>query len=442
MHIEAPRVLVHTDDPTVQRALVRLVLELGYAYRCSCTLVEAQRELAAGQFDMVLIHANRASLLFHGLPTILVDKPVDVARLRRTLRRTTEMTTGVRAGDVLEKFARSTHALTTELFSLYSGARSRGLSLDLGAVQALCASASAQLFARRETTLLGYDATDQSLRGPAVAGPGLVSIPLSLAELERFLAIDQPQEIAERVGPALGAHDLLVVFIGRTPESCALLVVIGSERSPLSTAEAKLLRRFGEFLSLSFAGAQLYKDVLDLSAIDGLTGLYNHRFFQGRLRDEVARADRYEHPVSLLFCDIDEFKRYNDRNGHAAGDAVLARLGQILRNDTGTPVAFRESDVRARYGGEEFAILLPETTTDGAMTTAERLREAVERTPFPGAEAQPHGRLTMSIGVCEYPRDTRDKRGVIEVADRAMYRAKQLGKNRVVSARCALSLVR
>jgi diguanylate cyclase (GGDEF)-like protein len=119
--------------------------------------------------------------------------------------------------------------------------------------------------------------------------------------------------------------------------------------------------------------------VLDLSAIDGLTGLYNHRFFQQRLRDEVARAARYARPVPLLFCDIDDFNLYNHRNGHAAGDDVLAMLGQIFRNDGGGQllIAFRESDVRARYGGEEFAVILPETTFDCARDKAERLREAV-----------------------------------------------------------------
>src|SRR5262249_18840889 len=282
----------------------------------------------------------------------------------------------------------------SELLGLYSGARARGLSLDLGAVQSVGAGVAARLFPRHETFLFRYDVRDQVLRGGPVmnltgqrAAP--IEIPLALGDVRRSLEVDQRHVLAHRLGEVLGRPAMHVSLIGQSPESCALLAIVGPGGRLTTPAEADLVNRFGDFLALSFAGAQLYKEVLDLSAIDGLTGLYNHRFFHERLRDEVARAGRYAHPVSLLFCDIDDFKGYNDRNGHAAGDAVLSTLGKILRNEAGMLVAFRESDVRARYGGEEVAVLLPETRARRAGPMAAPPRRAGAGAPFPGPPAPP-----------------------------------------------------
>jgi two-component system, cell cycle response regulator len=125
---------------------------------------------------------------------------------------------------------------------------------------------------------------------------------------------------------------------------------------------------------------------------DRLTGLYNHRTFHERLREEIARARRYQKPLSLIFSDLDYFKAINDRDGHTLGDEVLRRVAELLRGE-GTDRA-RESDIIARYGGEEFVLLLPETPKGGARTKAERLCASMRSASFPGGR-----RLTMSFGV-------------------------------------------
>jgi len=156
---------------------------------------------------------------------------------------------------------------------------------------------------------------------------------------------------------------------------------------------------------------------------DGLTGLYNHRFFQEALAREIFRSTRYGHPFSLIFLDVDSFKRYNDTHGHQRGDAVLRDIGQILAQRV------RKSDIVARYGGEEFVVLLPEIHRDGAMKIAEALRETIADYPFPGRETQPLGRITASFGVSGYPEDGEDSSSLLQRADGALYQGKKAGRN-------------
>lgn len=155
---------------------------------------------------------------------------------------------------------------------------------------------------------------------------------------------------------------------------------------------------------------------------DGLTGLYNHRYFHEALQHETARSVRHGHNLSLLFVDVDHFKTYNDRNGHLAGDSVLCRIGEILQKSA------RQSDVVARYGGEEFVVLLPETSIGNAEFAAERIREAVAENPFPG------GGVTVSIGISSCtPEKSRNAMEMIRIADEALYAAKHGGRNTVRS---------
>jgi len=156
---------------------------------------------------------------------------------------------------------------------------------------------------------------------------------------------------------------------------------------------------------------------------DGLTGLFNHRYFQDALRQEISRSIRHGYIFCLLFVDIDHFKKYNDREGHLAGDAVLSAVGEIFRG------CFRESDVVARYGGEEFVALLPETPIEKARDVAERFRETVARYPFPGGGGQPKGMLTVSVGVSSFPESGRGAVELIRRADERMYESKTAGGN-------------
>jgi len=170
------------------------------------------------------------------------------------------------------------------------------------------------------------------------------------------------------------------------------------------------------------AEGEFYKE---LSRKDGLTELYNHRFFQQLLETEVSRASRYNRVVSLLMIDIDEFKRYNDTYGHPAGDVVLKKLGSVLKKSS------RNYDYVARYGGEEFAVIVPEVGADSARRMAERIRSLVEETEFEGEDIMPGGHLTISLGVASYPMQASTAAELVERSDQALYRAKKDGKNRV-----------
>jgi diguanylate cyclase (GGDEF)-like protein len=165
--------------------------------------------------------------------------------------------------------------------------------------------------------------------------------------------------------------------------------------------------------------------IKELASKDGLTGLYNHRHFQEILSNELHRAKRHQQAFSLIFLDVDYFKHYNDTNGHPMGDEVLKTVGHLIKT------RIRSSDIPARYGGEEFIILLPETPLEAALQLAEEIRKSVEKHPFPNDASQPNGKLTISLGVAEYPRDGQDVTALLQHVDEAMYHAKENGKNRV-----------
>lgn len=163
-----------------------------------------------------------------------------------------------------------------------------------------------------------------------------------------------------------------------------------------------------------------------LSLHDGLTGVFNRRYFDNQLQVEVQRANRSLAPCGLLFGDIDRFKHINDHHGHAGGDKVLKTVAAAFAS-----AIQRGTDVAARYGGEEFVALLPGTSAEGAVRTAERIREKVAQTEVALGE-RGLVTVTISIGVAIYfPRDTHSPSELVARADQQMYRAKQEGRNRV-----------
>ena len=151
----------------------------------------------------------------------------------------------------------------------------------------------------------------------------------------------------------------------------------------------------------------------------------NFRRFRDELKKEHIRASRYASTYSIVFCDVDHFKIYNDKNGHPAGDEVLRKIGAIFRD------CCRNTDLPARYGGEEFAVLCPETPRNGGLTLANRIRAEVEATDFEFGAGQPLGRVTISVGVANFPEDGVSAEEMLEAADKALYLSKKNGRNRV-----------
>lgn len=180
-------------------------------------------------------------------------------------------------------------------------------------------------------------------------------------------------------------------------------------------------------VSVAVKNAAVFEKTKQLTFTDDLTALYNARFMSLYLDRELKRCRRTKSSLSLLFMDLDGFKAINDTHGHLAGSRTLVEVGEVLEKTV------RDADVLIRYGGDEFVILFPETALPGGLIIAEKLRQVIADTVFLES-MQLAGRVSASIGIAAYPESAEDVRGLIAAADRAMYQAKALGKNRVVVA--------
>lgn len=214
---------------------------------------------------------------------------------------------------------------------------------------------------------------------------------------------------------------LIIPLVARSRAIGAIsLSYVGREKT-FSEPEIEFCRTLASQLAIAVENARLFEERSRLAITDELTGLYNLRHFYRVLQAEVNRAVRYGRHLSMIMVDIDYFKQYNDRWGHLVGDEVLRGLAEILRRNV------RDVDVVARYGGEEFSIILPETTLQQAGIQAERIRTAVEQYPF-------RERLTVSLGVATFTEGMGRGAELVSEADRALYRAKTEGRNRVCLA--------
>jgi diguanylate cyclase (GGDEF)-like protein len=164
------------------------------------------------------------------------------------------------------------------------------------------------------------------------------------------------------------------------------------------------------------------------SMTDEMTGIWNYRYFRLRIDEEIQRARRFQHPLSLLLLDLDRFKEANDRYGHQQGDSILRELARRVG------ASIRDVDTFARYGGEEFVLILPETDAAGAMVVAEKLRAEISARPFRGGPGPTLVTVTVSIGVACHPMNGETAVALIRSADIALYRAKAAGRDRVMLA--------
>ena len=206
----------------------------------------------------------------------------------------------------------------------------------------------------------------------------------------------------------------------------ALLVVRARPDSrPFTRDSMRSVTTLAAEASLALEIVELYENARRMSMTDSLTGLVNHKEFFNVIRRELERARRYQHTVSLLMIDVDDFKKYNDRYGHLAGDLALKKIAALLRT------CARTTDVVARYGGEEFGVILPESTPGGALMLAERIKTDIARCNF-NPEVPGGVQLTVSIGIYSAEGGGVSEDQIVGYADEAAYLAKNSGKNRVV----------
>ena len=194
---------------------------------------------------------------------------------------------------------------------------------------------------------------------------------------------------------------------------------------PFADADRDVFKYLIGQAASSVENVALHEMVSEQAVTDELTGLANNRAFRDVAENEAARARRFDHPLSLLMLDVDDFKKVNDTYGHPQGDEVLRRIGEILRAES------RGIDAPARYGGEEFAVALPETELGGAEEVAERIRVRIEDEEVPFLARDGVLRITASLGVAAIPDSAVDVRSLVAAADAALYAAKRGGKNRV-----------
>jgi len=207
-------------------------------------------------------------------------------------------------------------------------------------------------------------------------------------------------------------------------QALGLLVLESASYEAFLPADISALESVADICAAAIQNARYFERVRQMAYMDGVTGIFNRRYFELRIAEEMARSRRHGLIFSVIMVDIDHFKQLNDDFGHLVGDEVLRQVSSILTQQ------LRKSDVLSRYGGEEFAIITPETDLDSAQAVSDKLRRVVESWHFPGVERP----VTISAGVAEFPAQGGTRDDLVKAADEALYFAKETGRNRVVTA--------
>jgi diguanylate cyclase (GGDEF)-like protein len=282
----------------------------------------------------------------------------------------------------------------------------------------------------------GADAALLSLEDAAGGASLSATLGLPAVEAERHLIVGPPDgrdvrsvSVGYRYPDSELAKDeplihggVAVPVAGESERLGMLAVYTHAAATPLADDAVEELEQLARRAGPALENARRFREARQLADHDALTGLHNRRYFHETLARECARAHRYDRRLALIVFDVDDFKAVNDRIGHLAGDAVLAEVADRVRT------VVRSADVPCRIGGDEFAVIMPESAVDDARGLSQRLQATVSANPIVHA-----GRLEISAGVAELmPAD--DAAGFFERADEALYRAKEAGKGRVVTA--------
>lgn len=346
-------------------------------------------------------------------------------------------------GQVFNKMARSINASMTQEKTLNTIAAELAKSLDLKFLLDRLADGICQLVEADGVVIYLIDCQTHEIRlvhtrQMTVEEGGRVGhirdkglFGLSTRTMQSLLIENAPNHPAATDTPAhQPAFGSLLTLPLATGNRLFGAVIAGRtvNRMPFRHADLGTVQSLVLFGATAIEKAMLYEQSQELAVTDGLTGLFNHREFQRRLGHEIERNQRYRHPFSLLLIDIDHFKQINDQHGHLAGDAMLKELAETIQG------TIRTIDIASRYGGEEFAVILPETSLDGALVVAEQIRGHVAALRIPGPSDQPLTR-TVSIGVAAVPEDADRRDRLIDAADKALYLAKFTGRDCVKSYR-------
>lgn len=260
---------------------------------------------------------------------------------------------------------------------------------------------------------------------------GIAGTVFSSGKARRVADVRADPDFAPRFDEASAFHTrsvLAVPLIARERVLGLIELVNGPEDPPFSDDDLTVLTAIADYAAIAIENARNYQRVQELTITDEHTGVYNVRHLRAQLDIELKRSQRFHHPMSLVFLDLDRFKSINDTHGHLMGSAALKEVGELLASLSRQPL-----DQVYRYGGDEFALLLVETGTDGALTIAQRILEAFRGHRF----LQAHGldvRLTCSLGVACFPDHARRALDLVRAADFAMYAAKARGRDDVCVA--------
>ncbi|MBM4384867.1 MAG: diguanylate cyclase [Deltaproteobacteria bacterium] len=449
------RVLV-VDDSRFHRELARDVLSSRAEVTCCSGAQEALAALEHGEFDLVISDLTmpelsgldlleRVQRRFPGSEFVIVTANATVDSAVHALRMgaTDYLQKPVRSADLIlcleralarRRLVSENQRLRGEL-ALYAAARTLASTLEPDEVFALALEIACRTLANRRGFALYQRPNLTDSIGVHAAG-------LEETELERLRAvIEAGKRVDWNAYPAIARVDrgpllellraagiaeapVVVVPLRGEEQDAGLLALLGAEDSPDALAQLAIVAAHA---GVALRNAERYRRARDRAFVDDATDVYNSRYLLEALDREVRRSERYGSELSILFIDLDRFKLVNDNHGHLVGTSVLRQLSRLLAQSV------RQVDTVARYGGDEFTILLADTGERGARVIAERIRKWVADNAFE-ADAGRTLKLSCSVGLATYPAHGRTREALLDAADKAMYRAKSQGRNRVCSA--------
>jgi len=257
---------------------------------------------------------------------------------------------------------------------------------------------------------------------PAGTGMGMQAL-----ELAKTVVENQVATVADYVGSFVETRSEMCVPLIFFGEKLGVLMLESATPHNFPHEDIAPLESVADICAGAIKNAHHFEHAEQLAYLDGLTGIYNRRYFEQQINSEIERAARYDGRLAIIMIDIDNFKRLNDEFGHLLGDEVLRQVSTVFKQQ------LRKVDAVCRYGGEEFAVLMPQTSGGNALEVAEKLRRMVESFRFPGVPVK----VTISAGVAEFPSNGRTRDELVAAADAALYASKESGRNRISPASAA-----